>query len=102
MERINATSTFRRELINAVSNPSGSVPRNHTYAGKLFRSQLAVKLLKNLLPMSLGSPNYRICIMVDNDRNVFLPLPLTSLVNTNVERLSSRLARSGSMTSNVR
>ena len=54
---------------------------------KLFRSQLAVKLLKNLLPMPLGSPNYRICIMVDNDRNVFMPLLVAGFVNADVHEV---------------
>ena len=54
---------------------------------RMLESCFGEKLLKYLLSMPLGSPNYRICIVVDNDCNVFLPLPVTGLVNTNVYKV---------------
>ena len=68
-------------------DPSGTVPGNDPYAGELLRRQLAVKLLQDLLSVSLGRPDDRVGIMIDNDRDVLVAFPVTGLIDTDVDKV---------------
>jgi hypothetical protein len=87
MEGIDTTLAGRSELVDAVRDPSGTVPGNDPYAGKLLGRQLAVKLFQDLLAVSLGRPDDRIGIVIDNDCDVLVAFPVTGLVNTNVDKV---------------
>ena len=87
MEGIDAALTGRGELIDTVRDPSGAIPGNDPYTGQLFRRQLAVKLLQDLLSMSLGCPYNRVGIVVDNNGDVLVALPVTGFINTDVDKV---------------
>jgi hypothetical protein len=80
------TSKFlkRSELIDTLRDPSGAVPGNDLYAGELFRCQLAVKLLQDLLSVPLGCPDDRVRIVVDDDSDVLVPLLVAGLIDAYV------------------
>ena len=55
VEGIDAALTGRGKLIDTVRDPSGAVPGNDLYTGKLSGCQLAVELFQNLLAVPLAA-----------------------------------------------
>ena len=102
VEGIDAAFTVWSELIDTIRDPSCAVSGNDLYAGELLGCQLAIKLLQNFFAVSLGCPDDRIRIVIDDDRDVLVSLPVTGLIDTDVDRLSRRLDRSGSISFSVR
>ena len=87
VEGIDTAFAVRSERIDTVRDPSGTVPGHYPDAGELFRCQLAVKLLQHLLAMPLGGPDDCVGIVVDNDSDVLVTLPVTGLVDTDVDKV---------------
>ena len=87
VEGIDAAFAGRSELVDAIRDPSGTVPSNDPYAGQLPGCQLAVKLFQNLLAMSLGRPDDGIGIVIDNNGDVLVAFSVAGLVNTDVDNV---------------
>ena len=87
VEGIDAAFTVWSELIDTIRDPSCAVSGNDLYAGELLGCQLAVKLLQNFFAVSLGCPDDRIRIVIDDDRDVLVSLPVTGLIDTDVDKV---------------
>ena len=87
MKGIDAAFTVRGERIDTISDSSGTVSGFDLNAGELFRRQLAIKLLQDLLSVSLSRPDDRVGIVVDNNSDVLVALPVIGLIDTDVDKV---------------
>lgn len=81
MERVDATLTFRRELIDAVCDPAGTITGDDLDAGQLLVAQRPVELLEDGFSVTIRDPDDRIGIVIDNHGDVLMPLAVARLVN---------------------
>ena len=86
MEWIDAALTVRRELVDAVCNPAGTITGDDLDAGQLLIAQRPIELLKDGFPVAIRDPDDRVGVMIDNHGDVLMPLAVACLVNSYAAR----------------
>lgn len=81
MERIDTSYTVRCELINTVCYPACSIACNNLYGGFLLICKLLVELSQDILPVPLSSPYDRICIVINDNSDVFVTFAVACLID---------------------
>ncbi len=74
IERVNTAFAVRGEFIHAFRDPLCPVSGNYPDGGKLFRCDLLIKLCQDIFAMSLCRPYNGIGVVVNNDRDVLMPV----------------------------
>ena len=86
MKGIDTSLAVRSKFVDAVCDPSGSVSGDHLNTGQLFVRKQLIELSEDGFPVALTNPDYGIGIVVDDDRDVLVPLLVAGLVNSNVDK----------------
>ena len=86
MEWIDATLTVRRELVDAVCNPAGTITGDDLDAGQLLIAQRPIELLKDGFPVAIRDPDDRVGVVIDNHGDVLMPLAVACLVNSYADK----------------
>ena len=86
MEWINTSHTVRRELVYAVCYPACSITCDDLYAGLLLICELSIELGEHSFSVAISRPHYGVCIVVDDDCDVFIAFALTGLVDAYVDK----------------
>ena len=86
MEWINTSNTVRRELVYAVCYPACSITYDDLYAGLLLICELSIELGEHSFSVAISRPHYGVCIVVDDDCDVFIAFAVTGLVYAYVDK----------------
>ena len=87
MKLVNAALTIWSEFIDALRDPLGAIAGNDLDAFQLFWRQLAVEGFQNGLAVSLRCPDNAVRVVVDDDRDVLVPLLVAGLINAYVYKV---------------
>lgn len=86
VERIYTAFTIRSKLIDAVGDPTCSITSNNFDAGELIVSETFIKLFEHRFAVAIGDPDNCTVIVIYDYRDVLVPLPVTSLIDTDIHQ----------------
>ena len=86
MNGIDTALTVRRELIDTLRDPAGTVTGDNLYTGQLFIGKSLIELLKDGFSMTVADPYNGVGIVVHNNSDVLVAFTVASLINADVNQ----------------
>ena len=86
MEGVDTALTVRREFIDTLRDPAGTVTGDNLYTGQLLIGKSLVELLQNGFSMTVANPYDSVGIVVHNNSDVLVAFAVAGLIDADVNQ----------------